>query len=441
MKRRIYIRVAVLGVVAALAVWMATKSVPDQSQQLADGSGLKLKAATYGKVQQFVHGNAWQRLLLNGVPKRFLNKQGPWQKFTHYSLQKTDGRLITIAPESDSLVLWTVHHGAKQGWYQDNFIRAEVLDENGIECDTAKIRHVDSGKGYEVAAWELSAFPRRGKRVGLRIYHQNGQWSRVAEFYVNNPVNRSYPIWQPEALPATRSDGDLTVTLSDLSVGDLKPLWHSMLGFGQTRIALSFTESGQPSAAWEPVSFLIEDATGNRREDWQFTMNDDYDREVGRILPGMFNPHEAWKLRIGVARKEGAEFRAEELWTVRGAPFGEGQEGFSVSTNLQGVSLCLTRTNASFTGNNHPVLEVSVSPPREDVRVSFVGATAEQGHAVTNIGTAYNRNGGKFFFYEIGSNKTNPRTLNLTMAIHRVRYFSFLAKPSFGATNQVSEKK
>src|SRR5437867_4354311 len=273
-------------------------------------------------------------------------KQGPWEKFTHLSLQKLDGRLIKFAPGTDSLVLWTVHFKARQGWYQDNFIQAEVLDENGNECDTARIHHVDSGKNYEVTAWELSAFPRRGKRVGLRIYHQDAPWSQVAEFYVPNPAQRSYPTWQPEAMPATRSDGGLAVALTDLAVGDLKPAWHSMLGFGQTRIGLSVTQFDQPSMAWEPVSLLIEDATGNRRDDWQFTMNDIDNGEIGRILPGMFNPDETWKLRIGLARKERAECGPDEVWTVRGAPFGvAGLEPFLATTNLQGVNLRLVSSH------------------------------------------------------------------------------------------------
>src|SRR5881397_1474942 len=83
-------------------------------------------------------------------------------------------------------------------------------------------------------------------------------------------------------------------------------------------------------------------------------------------------------------------FRPEELWTVRGAPFGvAGLEPFLATTNLQGVNLRLVSTNASFTGNNHPVLEVSFTPPREELRVSFVAATNEQGQVITNIGTAY----------------------------------------------------
>jgi hypothetical protein len=446
MKRRLILVVSVLMIVlVALVAWITTRSVPEQSQQLADGSWLKLEGATYGKSQSFVHGNVWQKLLLGAIPKRFLMKQGPSERFTHYSLQKVGGRLISFAPENDSLVLWTVHRRVKQGWYQDNFIRAVVLDESGNECDTAKLHHVDSGKGYGVAAWELEAFPRRGKRVGLRIYHQDdGQWLRVAEFYADNPVKGPHPTWQPEALPATRSDGDLVVTLSDLSVGHLRPVWDSMLGFSQTRIAMGVSRSGQGSADWEPVSFLIEDATGNRRDDWSFVMFDDRDGDIGRIMPGMFNPYETWKLRIGVARKERAEFLPEELWMVRGVPFSESSlEKFAVSTNLQGAVLRLVSTNSSFaTGSDHPMLEVSFTPPREDVKVSFVSAVNEEGHTLTNmLGTAYNRKEGKYYFFETGAQKTNPRRLDLTMAVHRLRYFSFITKPSLVTTNQPSEQK
>src|SRR5439155_5056977 len=119
-------------------------------------SGLKLEAVTNGKVQRFVHGNLWQKFVLQVIPKQFLMKQGPWEKFTHFSLQKINGRLITFTPATDPLVLWTTHRKARQGWYQSNFIRAEVLDENGNDCDTAKIHHFDSAQDYDVAARELA---------------------------------------------------------------------------------------------------------------------------------------------------------------------------------------------------------------------------------------------------------------------------------------------
>jgi hypothetical protein len=167
MKRRLILVVSVLMIVlVALVAWITTRSVPEQSQQLAGGSWLKLEGATYGKSQSFVHGNVWQKLLLGAIPKRFLMKQGPWERFTHYSLQKVGGRLISFAPENDSLVLWTVYRSVKQGWYQDNFIRAVVLDE--IEIRRSKVSQWARNISHYCNRFEKN-FRKRHCRTAIQI--------------------------------------------------------------------------------------------------------------------------------------------------------------------------------------------------------------------------------------------------------------------------------
>lgn len=97
--------------------------------------------------------------------------------------------------------------------------------------------------------------------------------------------------WQPEPLPASRSDGNLHVTLTSVDYRR----------YGQDRgmqvsPRLEFSHDGQPSTAWV-VSHELQDLLGNVARSWNLDLS----------------PHEpAWKLRLTMHQSPAGRFLPNE---------------------------------------------------------------------------------------------------------------------------------
>jgi hypothetical protein len=197
------------------------------------------------------------------------------------------------------------------------------------------------------------------------------------------------------------------------------------------------------------VQYAIADATGNTRDDWQYTMFDQNNGELRRILPGVFTPQEsAWKLRVGMARTAAATFQPDELWTVRGLPVSVLQLPFvstapfhtNATATSQGVRLqLLSRMGHEFRGIVEPVIEVHLWPRRSDLAVTLIRTTGNLGQPVTNLTTGIARDRATYFF----SGWVFPegiKAINLTFAIHQTRYFDFIVQPTVVASNRFLTK-
>lgn len=404
-----------------------------QRQTLPDGSVVELRAVTFGKAHRCVYGAFWQRFLRKIVPAPIAGR--------------IRGVEIVQDTPKEALVFWIAHQQLHGNFFWDRTTLAVAINERGAEGEFGDWPASFRGKADELNGVALAAFDRRGKTIGLRLYQRaDNRWKRVAEFKVPNPAYGVFPTWTPEPLPITRTNGDLAVTLTGAAVGVFVP------GFApdswkveQTRLGFRFAQNGQPTSAWEPVEYFLSDATGNTRDDWQYTMDDEKNGDTGRILPGAFTPQEsAWKLRVGVARTAAATFSPAELWTVRGvllstleAPL-DPRTPFHTNgtTVIQGVRLQLVnRIGRELRGVSEPVIEVHVSPPRPDLTVSLIRAIDNSNRPATNATTGLANNRGNFFFagWKFPEQAT---ALDLTFAIHQTRYFDFMVQPAVVASNR-----
>jgi hypothetical protein len=159
-----------------------------------------------------------------------------------------------------------------------------ICDESGVEyAPRAEGQSTMLGpwgpRGPSDAKLELrssQAFPRRSKELIVRAY----SWSRTnagiplinaGELRISNPAYRSYPQWVPEALPATRSTGDLEVALTQLeAVNDpAEKLRFRRKGLRTgTRAIFKIMQNGKPATKWKPESIRLSDATGNSLYLW-----------------------------------------------------------------------------------------------------------------------------------------------------------------------------
>src|SRR5262249_9789373 len=129
----------------------------------------------------------------------------------------------------------------------------------------------DDGQRFRsVEGWLLQAFPRRTKNLIVQVVQatpDRKSWRAMAEFHIRNPLFGSYSTWIPEPLPAAKTNGDLSVTLTRLQTGlslEEPPRPAQTNESAGTRALLQILQTGRPSPCWRPKMVEISDATGNR---------------------------------------------------------------------------------------------------------------------------------------------------------------------------------
>lgn len=374
-------------VLVALVLALAIFSIHTraQGQRLPDGTFLSLEAVTYGQQHQIVRGTWWQKLLnplLSGEARNRLGIMFP----SHRSANP------------DTLVFWTLrepppHSTARvmRPWEA----RAVVFDEAGHESETA-VRVQGAGANYlppVVETWEVGAFPRRGRRVGLRLYTRlpDGEWRPAAQFLAGNPSSGPYPVWRPRSLPDSMRQGGLAFTLTRFRTGvDLAGGPHPPSPVeAWTEATFQVTENGKPTTAWEPADVTLSDATGNV---WKpaVCMHDRKDGAARLFFRGALWPGEpAWKLHVEFV--PGMPKDPRSVWALRGASMPRpGLYARSdarlvrggVTFRLMGISGEGGRPNAPVgmvTNPEIPAAYVRLSPPPQHLRLRLASATDERG--------------------------------------------------------------
>jgi hypothetical protein len=203
--------------------------------------------------------------------------------------------------------------------------------------------------GGEIQGFKLLAFPRWDKETILRVEPFRGAPSKE-QFVLTNPVPGTFAHWTPEPLPATKSAGDLEVTLTKLVAGAPMPYRE-----GSTRaptndpanqcvhLDFSFRVNGQSTTNWVPWPVQTTDASGNwsRGLIYAYPTNGVY-RIWGRMQngsnipppehygmdgyfyqPGLW-PGRPWKVRLEFIQKSG--FRDDEMVTFTSIPVKMGSQ-------------------------------------------------------------------------------------------------------------------
>ena len=413
------VAVLILGVVAA-GIWWERRP---QVIVLSGGIKLTLLGTTYGK-----HHVA-PKVKVGGARAR--------------------GGGARMDSTNDTLVVWIeAEHKANQ---YPNF-ELLVSDQAATACVTAWARNQSQVKsGVELMGFMLDAFPRRDRRMLLRVmsYGPRGQNISKEQFVVANPGSRSFAQWTPDPLPNTQSDGDLDVTLTKLVAGAPSP-YNRNNGTPKNdpanlcaKINFDAVQNGHPATNWNPIRVDLTDATGNHLDTW---INGNYqDGQIAEyIMQSALWPDEpAWKMRLEMSRSSG--FSDNELWTVTDVPIKAGSQqdvwngwnnsdksrpAFAEAT-VNGIHLKLFPAiqyqdqgqggqNVSYT------IKADPDPEAAGLRLTVLKADDDQGHVLQNRGASW---GGGNYQYQY-SGVRNLKTLNLTFALHKSRFVEFTVKPS-----------
>jgi hypothetical protein len=436
-----------LGVVVLVLLdfWRAE---PEQTATLPDGSTITLKAVSYGKTH-YDPGMSWRRLFVF-VPKPLEEKLG---------LPRTQRRTTEVPSLS---ICFKTTGKLMPGGIND----LRLVNEEGFEYRMiGDVLYWSTGATLEGRL--TTVFPRRGKTVKVRVYTTNnlGRSTRAAEFIVRNPAHRHYPVWQPEALPITKQNGEVDFTLTKLVTGvtsssELKAASNDERAW--TKAFFRITQNGQP-VQWRPERIEMSDATGNQlastsrsnetvdgQEDSRYDLlkalgqvpshNETLDgQEVLRYHQALWPDESAWKLRVEFSRKPDAVFAADELWSIRGiqVPDANSYTESDLKTNLHGATIFLVgmagehaapKGQQSFRGS--ACLEVNVWSMPDDYRLTLIRVMDESGREMPSTGSAKSVQPDLATYgYGLRLPK-DAKTLDITLALHKSRFVEYLVKPA-----------
>ena len=244
-----------------VGVRIAAKTSSTNPQRLADGSTLLLKEMVLTNTNyNYAHNHKGLFLrLVEPILPNFLLQKLPASSgsFGFGSDGNTNIYIVTVTTRKANSSSSTVG-------------RLRVIGDTTNVYDACWGASTLGMQNELVHGWKVRAFPRRSRRLSLDFLDvkADGSWSEAANFEIENPAYGKYPQWQPEPVPVTKTNEDLSVTLAEFTSGEKTPETHGFttdsLASRSTGLLFKFEEDGQPSEDWRIQKVTISDATGNR---------------------------------------------------------------------------------------------------------------------------------------------------------------------------------
>ena len=409
-------RVRWIGMSLAIAaifwiIWAVRGQDRIPGKRLPDGTVVRLAGATYGGRHLTIERYPGQALLGSVLPSALRSRFG--------------AEPIWVAHSSRGLTPYFLiyRRRGKQGPYGQF---ADAVDEHGC-LYLAPSNHHGAGPPT-VFVPELPRFPRRSPTVSLRFkaYYFHSRLNRTVRFTTPNPVRGPFPIWQPEPLPATRTTGDLAVTLTGLVSGldqanPTRPAAPE--AFAKTALRLRLVDRGRAAKAWQPVSVTFSDATGNTERSPAAEV-----RRSGAdwlVSSALCREEPAWKVGVELSRRGGPP---DEVWRLTAVPvplpgnFGA-RKALPVAPGVE-----LTLYNQPLKGGA-PDLRGELTLPRPGLDV-VVSARGSDGRMYSGRDASWFDRGddriGSAFNLRLGA---NVMQVDLTFRVYRTRSVEFIAKP------------
>jgi hypothetical protein len=129
-------------------------------------------------------------------------------------------------------------------------LQAQLVDEHGCVFAVSGTSTFDNGI-ERACQFQFPDFPRRAAKLNVLVT-SSGSPTETIQFKVANPLGpKPAPRWQADALPASRTVGDLTFTLESAKAISGDGRWFQL------------TRNGRFVDDWTGVDFQIEDSHGN----------------------------------------------------------------------------------------------------------------------------------------------------------------------------------
>ena len=139
----------------------------------------------------------------------------------------------------------------------------------------------------------------------LQVKNTSGEV--VATFELTHPSPPVVQNWQAEALPATKSVGDVSVSLDRLPAIFRRHNYHEQMFHGTNQTSwfyspeASVSENSQPTNEWSASLLDISDPLGNPVQQVQYGHS-------------FLTREPVWKIRLAATRTQTSKFTAAEIW-------------------------------------------------------------------------------------------------------------------------------
>jgi hypothetical protein len=438
-----FVLIALLAIGAMLfALVTSSTSGGSRIQKLADGSMLEIRQVTLASDFQYKHQSGPRLLrLVEPILPTFIKNR----------LALSSGSFGFGSDGNTNLFVITVNSSQAQGRWSDLGSRLVVFDELGNSHDGCWGASTLGMPGEVVHGWQIHAFPRRSKTLGLRFLSQgtNSRWEVAAEFQIPNPAMRNHSQWTPEPWPVTRSDGDLEVTLREFQAGapfDFRgKAGDEKTAPRQTHAGFELRQAGQSATNWTIQKITISDASGNR---WSPFLGYGLGSVTNGILEfaGALWPGEnAWKLDVEFVRTSG--FTPDELWESPSIPIPTAGVATNFNARFQHDGATVELVGLASPQTDHPdpfkwiakywgdedktkivSLAVRISPALDKRRLKLLRAVDQNGRDARQVEHRNEDHAEQAFLLNPDDGAT---TLKLIFALQRSRFVQFIARPQF----------
>lgn len=228
---------ALMGsMLGAVVVLLASGRHADKPVSLAGGRSLRFLGVTFGKRHACSLDRGWRRWVSPILPSTVAARLG------------IRGRDVLNLNE-DACVVWAEDvHPPVGGW-------------RGIPCEIVD----QAGNVYRPAQWPMGppyvfySYPRQDAQFRVRFgFNWPTGYENLLEREVENRGPRDYPSWNPETLPATRTNRGVKVTLKGFKIHHqpprhrgFRPRAEPSSGPARRRMGLG-RRNGKPSASKSP---------------------------------------------------------------------------------------------------------------------------------------------------------------------------------------------
>lgn len=266
---------------------------------MPDGKVLRIEGITWGKTHRLDYE---------------YSPSGSWEFWNRRTTPVMHGT------GQDHLMVWMTCHDARSGrsldfdWWSGSVVPdplgQEISDFNPMFWQFGKHGSSSSGGGerpYHADRtsydnWLVgSFFPAfRTEKGRFKLQVKNTSGEIVATFELTHPSPSAVQTWQAEELPATKSVGDVSVTLKRLHPNFN---WHTSNGVARKywyfTPEATVSENGQLTNDWYASLLDMSDPLGNPLH-------------YGGHLSSMHEP--VWKVRLVATRIQTSKFTAAETW-------------------------------------------------------------------------------------------------------------------------------
>ena len=316
--------VVVVVVLVGMAVFVVrTMRVQTPARvRMTDGSTLYIRAVLFG-TNEFTTETPLVKTVRRVLPGPVT---APW----------LEQPLSSGSGNSNELRVLLVRKDAKGKKLPNFWGKIETVDSKGVVF-TENPGAMSTGMN-DLLEFTLRKFPRRDESFLVRMYDSQGPLR--AQFVVRNPITpREFPIWKPERLPQTKTNGAVRLTLKRLRARtDYQGLYCD------AKFKIEAPDAGLRSGA--KTSYWFTDATGNKG--------------------GFLSTNEpAWRMHAELFRPDASEFPSNLVWRLPmvSVPAALSCTNLNVSNTIDGLKIWVPAICGPGTMTISNFTNVSVAAP------------------------------------------------------------------------------